>query len=303
MEMWKAKGGKPPTRGYVLLPGGRVGRPYAGVHTSDEEAKSDDDEDLEEESNYSGDLTHRKTAGGEQAEIDDECSLEDYSDGDVGDVAAAGDEGTTAETAIEVDEGLTSGGVYVDNRSDREKKSSATKSTVTSERAIADNVESLCFKIKGDPCSLQRARFDPRRNNGRKRFWNPNRSAVRGFQKQMIDSIFGAGLAEMYFKKKEDWKTCFDGKVGLVVDIDFKMKPPNTHFVNRGREGKRLKPSVENKWPRKRDIDNMDKFVLDSMQGVVFDNDVQVVKQTIRKMFHHEGDFEGETVVHVTKIK
>ena len=57
--------------------------------------------------------------------------------------------------------------------------------------------------------------------------------------------------------------------------------------------------SARSKWPGKPDIDNMDKFVLDALQGFLFANDSQVVRQSLYKCYHHEPPFMGQTVVSI----
>ena len=52
-------------------------------------------------------------------------------------------------------------------------------------------------------------------------------------------------------------------------------------------------------WPRRGDLDNLDKFVMDALQGLIYTNDKQVQKQLIRKIYHRDGDCEGEIVIKV----
>jgi Holliday junction resolvase RusA-like endonuclease len=85
----------------------------------------------------------------------------------------------------------------------------------------------------------------------------------------------------------------------LTVDIKFFLQPPKSLFVNNQRDQGRLKPGATTKWPSKPDLDNLDKFVLDALQGLIFHNDSQIVSQTICKSYDWIPTFSGRTEVHV----
>jgi Holliday junction resolvase RusA-like endonuclease len=52
-------------------------------------------------------------------------------------------------------------------------------------------------------------------------------------------------------------------------------------------------------WPTRPDLDNLDKFVLDALQGLIFENDSQIVSQTISKSYDWNPPFAGRTEVHI----
>ena len=71
------------------------------------------------------------------------------------------------------------------------------------------------------------------------------------------------------------------------------------HFVGRKQNSEQcqLKTEAALYWPKKPDIDNLVKFVLDAANGVLFKDDSQVVRVLATKMYDDRGDFEGRTHV------
>lgn len=91
----------------------------------------------------------------------------------------------------------------------------------------------------------------------------------------------------------------FEDGVLVEVEIQFYMKRPVCHFKGRDRT-KSLKSVVSSGWSScGGDIDNLCKFVLDALQGVVYKNDRQVVRLVVSKRKDDKGSCEGRTVVNV----
>jgi Holliday junction resolvase RusA-like endonuclease len=93
----------------------------------------------------------------------------------------------------------------------------------------------------------------------------------------------------------------FPRRAPVSVTIWFLMSRPVTHFVNRNRLG-RLKSSAldSSRFPVMiPDIDNLIKFVLDSLKGVAFGDDSQVVTVRAHRMWDDHGQCLGSTVVHL----
>ena len=51
------------------------------------------------------------------------------------------------------------------------------------------------------------------------------------------------------------------------------------------------------------DIDNLVKFILDGMNGLIYKDDAQVVKLIVQKLYDSEGDCSGRTIVDVTEFE
>ena len=154
------------------------------------------------------------------------------------------------------------------------------------------NVDSVSFCVEGNPKSLARAILS--RGKGRSnKVWlrDPNKESKAEFRAAVQRcGIFGGNGQP---------RILFDAGSPIVVDISFHVKTPQDHFVNCNQAGGQIKVSACTKWPTKPDIDNLDKFVLDALQGFIFANDSQVVQQTIYKGYHHEPPFIGQTIVSI----
>ena len=85
------------------------------------------------------------------------------------------------------------------------------------------------------------------------------------------------------------------------MDAWFFLRRPNTDFVSNRREAGRLKPEAKDNplVPIKPDTDNLAKFLLDALTGLVFHDDAQVVEVHMFKMRDNRGLCEGETAVWV----
>ena len=151
-------------------------------------------------------------------------------------------------------------------------------------------MESVCFIIESNPKPLARSVIG-RGARGSNQVWlrdpTSSREAKAAFRESVKTAVFGIREASILF----------DATSPIVVDITFFLKPPKDHFVNCDPALGRIKESALKKWPTKPDIDNLDKFVLDCLQGLLYSNDSQVVKQQIQKMYHHHPPFTGQTKV------
>ena len=91
----------------------------------------------------------------------------------------------------------------------------------------------------------------------------------------------------------------FPKQVPLAAELDFFMKRPKSDFVGNNRENGRLKASASNlvALPYRPDIDNLIKFVLDALNGVLYHDDCQVVKVSAIKLRDNLGACNGRTIV------
>ena len=86
----------------------------------------------------------------------------------------------------------------------------------------------------------------------------------------------------------------------VTVELKLFRRRPNTDFVASNRAGRMLKAMVPFWRAIKPDIDNMAKFVLDALNGLVYEDDKQVVKLVVYKLLDSIGECEGRTVVEVS---
>ena len=116
--------------------------------------------------------------------------------------------------------------------------------------------DSISLVVEGNPKALARPVVG-RARGGSGRVWlrDPNQEAKR---------IFREKVQRQVHRENSSPEILFGANTPIVIDIIFILKSPLNHFVNCDHERGCLKPEAMLKWPVKPDLDNLDKFVLDS---------------------------------------
>ena len=86
----------------------------------------------------------------------------------------------------------------------------------------------------------------------------------------------------------------------IDLEITFYRKLPVTFFINGDREQGLKQPHLLNTEPldiKVPDIDNLAKFVMDALNGVLYTDDRQIVRLTLKKTYHMFPPFTGMTRV------
>lgn len=137
-------------------------------------------------------------------------------------------------------------------------------------------------RIYGKPVSKKRHRV-ARTGNG-----------VRSYSDQTEESKrFKQMLAKIY-----------KGKVltgPLEIDFLFLLPRPKSHYGT-GRNSSTLKKSAPRYHVCKPDKDNLEKFALDCMEGIVFKNDSQVYSGTAEKRYGDDIPSYPETIIWIREI-
>ena len=125
------------------------------------------------------------------------------------------------------------------------------------------------FYIPGNPTPLPRSRFF------RGGFFNHSRQAMRDFGLNVRRNLSLTGPGVLFDRQKP-----------VTVTIWFYLKRPATDFVGRQRcPGNLRNESLQCPvLPIGPDIDNLAKFVLDAMNGIVYHDDRQVVRLQLYKV-------------------
>ncbi len=100
--------------------------------------------------------------------------------------------------------------------------------------------------------------------------------------------------------------TLFSHEECLKLSITFRMKRPKSHFIANQPGHNRLKASAPSKLcirNLRSDIDNMAKFVMDSLNGLLYVDDRQVVVLNVRKLLDCDGLCLGATDVEICVVK
>lgn len=91
----------------------------------------------------------------------------------------------------------------------------------------------------------------------------------------------------------------------LQVKIIFHLKRPNNHFKSNKPGDGRIRPQYQSSRcvSTRVDVDNLAKFVLDSLNGILYVDDRQVVELHVLKLFDNEEECLGKTEVWITRIE
>jgi Holliday junction resolvase RusA-like endonuclease len=140
--------------------------------------------------------------------------------------------------------------------------------------------------ILGRPLSM------PRHRVFKGRFYNTRKREMQDFATRFKERIPRANQGPL-----------FPRRVPVSITIWFLMSRPVAHFVNRNRLGRLKSTALDStRFPVMiPDIDNLVKFVLDSLKGVAFCDDSQVVRLQAYRMWDNHGQCLGTTVLHLRK--
>mmetsp|Transcript_26630 Transcript_26630/g.55029 ORF Transcript_26630/g.55029 Transcript_26630/m.55029 type:complete len:306 (-) Transcript_26630:1125-2042(-) len=150
----------------------------------------------------------------------------------------------------------------------------------------------LRFKIFGNPRPLQRHR------TSRWSTYNPSVKYQQSFQK-----AFENLTLDTHVQNKSIGTPLFDGSEYLAMAIVFRMKRPKNHFVNNKPGPDRLKKNAPSQLSSVRtDVDNLTKFVLDSLNGKLYEDDRQVTTIHATKVLDNANLCDGSIEVYVRSV-
>jgi Holliday junction resolvase RusA-like endonuclease len=120
--------------------------------------------------------------------------------------------------------------------------------------------------------------------------YNPSATYQQLFRKVVEDMV-------------KDENPLFMEEHQLAMRIIFHMKRPKNHFVGSQPGPGRLKPAAPPRLaPSRTDVDNLAKFVLDSLNGLLYVDDRQVASIFATKIFDNDGHCEGSTEVSIQRL-
>lgn len=153
-----------------------------------------------------------------------------------------------------------------------------------------DGVSLLHFKIRGNPRPLRRHRT----SSGR--IYNPSEKLQESFRDAVRELLFSNDrmLYSPIFRTEEI----------LAMTIIFRLKRPKKHFIG-GKPGPdRMREIAPPQTAQTRtDVDNLAKFVFDSMNNILYQDDRQIMSLQVTKVLDNEGMCEGSTEILLRSIK
>jgi len=202
----------------------------------------------------------------------------------------------------------TGGGSSINNIDDKEEV--AVRDHLQDVNEVDNSRKSIKFTIRGNPRVLQRHR------TARGFVYNPSRAAQELFRDCLLDILprkyHPTILDDGSFLDEEEEEgigvsqptVLFPQDDFLKMSIVFRMKRPKSHFVSNKPGPGRLKPSAPGKLHSMRsDVDNLAKFVMDSLNGLVYFDDRQVISLNAIKVLDTEGLCRGGTDVEISVLK
>lgn len=137
----------------------------------------------------------------------------------------------------------------------------------------------VTLTMHGKPQALPRSRFH------RGGFHNTKKKEMKMFQEEARKQL------------PPNAKLFFSATTTVSMNIKCYLKRPNSDFKGGVRSPMNLKTTAPQVVPIVPDIDNLAKFVLDGLTGIVYKDDCQVVSLTILKLRDNMGNCNGRTEI------
>ena len=173
-----------------------------------------------------------------------------------------------------------------DNDNEEATRATTTTSSSNTDKNRSRITSKLHFKVRGNPRPLRRHR------NGRGFMYNPSAPAQESFQECVKQLVYGDDHPSLPLP-------LFTSDICLSVSIVFKLKRPLKDFINNKRVEGRLKESAPPAISStiRQDVDNLAKFVLDSCNNLLYEDDKQIISLSTVKLLDDDNLCEGSTEI------
>ena len=149
---------------------------------------------------------------------------------------------------------------------------------------------SVQFKVRGEPRPLVRHR------SARGFMYNPSaprQESFRNIVQQLVYQEAGASLVPLFAEGAP-----------LVMKIILRTKRPKNHFVaSRPGPDRMREKAPDQTTPTRSDVDNLGKFVLDALNGLLYHDDRQIISLHLTKLLDNDGLCEGSTEVYIRSVQ
>ena len=184
--------------------------------------------------------------------------------------------------------------VFSDDESDENEKESSGSGSTSSKKMLK-------FTVRGKPVPLRRHR------TSRGFMYNPSAKMQMEFRQVVSDMVFPSvtpSSVEEYIEATTSQpEPIFKEDEYLAVTLLFRLKRPKSHFVGSKPGPGRLRPTSPGRLHTTRtDVDNLAKFVLDSLNDLVYVDDRQIISLHAAKVMDSEGHCEGATEVIIRRL-
>jgi Holliday junction resolvase RusA-like endonuclease len=161
-----------------------------------------------------------------------------------------------------------------------------------------DSVPSMLrFMVRGNPLPLRRHR------TSRGFMYNPSATAQASFRDVVKDILFSHLATDNDEDESVLLFPVLPEEHSLAMTIVFYLKRPLKHFVGSKPGPGRMRDSAPHQTSVTRmDVDNLAKFVLDSLNGLLYEDDRQVVSLHITKLYDNHDECKGSTEICVRRL-
>ncbi len=166
--------------------------------------------------------------------------------------------------------------------------------------------KSIKFTIRGNPRPLVRHR------TSRGFMYNPSQKAQESFRDSLLRLLprkYHPIIIDDVSTDNTDVEApviptvFFSQDEFLEMSVKFRIKRPLSHFVGSKPGQGRIRPNAPGKLHNSRsDVDNLAKFVMDSLNGVLYVDDRQIVRLKAVKILDSEGLCRGATEVFIRTL-
>lgn len=145
---------------------------------------------------------------------------------------------------------------------------------------------SLSFTVVGDPPVQERAKM-AHKGPYVAHMYDPSKGEKRAFATKAREAMAAMGVPTVVTTGRYYFKDYTE----VALEAVFFLPRPLNHYTGKG-ERKRVRDDAVD-YPQRKDVDNLLKFVMDALQGILYSNDNCLTKVTIIKRFPCAGEAVG----------
>jgi Holliday junction resolvase RusA-like endonuclease len=149
----------------------------------------------------------------------------------------------------------------------------------------------LSFFVVGDPPVQERTKMNYK-GRFKAHMYDPSSSEKLAFGRAVVGAL--GDMGEVLGTTRTGNYYYFQDSTSIALDAKFVLSRPLSHFKGNGLS-QRLRDDVVD-YPERKDIDNLLKFLMDSVQFILYKDDNAVTKVTMEKQFACPGEPVGMQV-------
>ncbi len=133
----------------------------------------------------------------------------------------------------------------------------------------------ISFEVKGTPLVQQRTKMSGTTMK-RTYLYDPSSEKKKEFARTVSDEMKACGATHFPF---------FSDSTAVLMNAKYVLPRPKNHFVKNKNQDRIQLTADAMSFPRGKDIDNLNKFVTDALEGTLYANDTNIVWGVVKKCF------------------